>query len=281
MLQTPATSMRLMADRLSALSARYDVLFCDIWGVLHGGGAAFPAAVQALQRFRAGGGTVVMVSNSPRPGEPLARQLLTIYRTPRDAFDAVISAGDVMVDALRTRPGRWHLEGPSSDLGIFDGLDVEFGPVEGARGVVMTQLKDGLTETGMSYLPLLRQMKAAGQVFVCGNADRIVEHGGKRYVCPGAVADEYQAIGGEVVWCGKPTQPIYDLAFRKVPSTPRARILAIGDGLMTDIAGANTAGIDVMFITGGIHGDELDEAGTARIATLNPNMVGLADHLAW
>lgn len=271
--------MRSTADRLSALADDYDVLFCDVWGVLHGGRAAFPWAIDALRRFRAKGGRVIMVSNSPRPGAPLARQLVQLYATPADCFDAVVSAGDVMVDALRARPGPWHLEGPESDVAIFQGLDVTFGPLEGARGVVMTQLKDGTRETAETYRPMLERMLAEGQTFVCGNADRVVVHGGKRFVCPGAVADLHEALGGDVVWCGKPHAPIYDLAFARIPGVDRARVLAIGDGLATDIAGASGQDIDVVFVTGGIHaGDGTD---VDRLRAAHPGIVGIAERFVW
>jgi HAD superfamily hydrolase (TIGR01459 family) len=268
-----------MADRLSALAGGYDVLFCDIWGVLHGGRRAYPHAIDALRRFRERGGRVAMVSNSPRPGKPLAGQLRDIYATPPDCFDTVVSAGDVMVEALRARPGHWHLEGPESDLAIFDGLPVTFGPLAGARGVVMTQLRDGSTETAEDYRALLTVMRAKGQLFVCGNADRIVDHGGRRYVCPGAVADLHEAMGGEVVWCGKPYRPIYDLAFAALGHPAPARVLAIGDGLATDVAGAEAMGLDVFFVSGGIHAAEIDDH--AGLQSRYPRLVGVAERFAW
>jgi HAD superfamily hydrolase (TIGR01459 family) len=250
------------ADRFSTLAAGYDVVLCDVWGVVHDGVAAFPEACDALARYRAGGGTVILITNAPRTGESVARQL-DGFGVPRAAYDGVVSSGDVTREVVAHRRGQslFHL-GPQRDISIFSGLDVHLAPVETADYVVCSGLFNDEVETAEDYRDLLGIMRARPLFMVCGNPDVVVERGDKLVYCAGAIADLYASLGGEVLYAGKPHRPIYDNAMRKAESrrgSPIAlpRVLAIGDSLRTDLKGAAALGIDCLFVTAGIHAEEL------------------------
>jgi HAD superfamily hydrolase (TIGR01459 family) len=250
------------ADRFSTLAAGYDVVLCDVWGVVHDGVAAFPEACDALARYRAGGGTVILITNAPRTGESVARQL-DGFGVPRAAYDGVVSSGDVTREVVAQRRGQslFHL-GPQRDISIFSGLDVRFAPVETADYVVCSGPFNDEVETAEDYRDLLGIMRARSLFMVCGNPDVVVERGDKLVYCAGAIADLYASLGGEVLYAGKPHRPIYDNAMRKAESrrgSPIAlpRVLAIGDSLRTDLKGAAALGIDCLFVTAGIHAEEL------------------------
>jgi HAD superfamily hydrolase (TIGR01459 family) len=250
------------ADRFSTLAAGYDVVLCDVWGVVHDGVAAFPEACDALARYRAGGGTVILITNAPRTGESVARQL-DGFGVPRAAYDGVVSSGDVTREVVAHRRGQslFHL-GPQRDISIFSGLDVHFAPVESADYVVCSGPFNDEVETAEDYRDLLGIMRARSLFMVCGNPDVVVERGDKLVYCAGAIADLYASLGGEVLYAGKPHRPIYDNAMRKAESrrgSPIAlpRVLAIGDSLRTDLKGAAALGIDCLFVTAGIHAEEL------------------------
>ena len=254
--------MTAFADRFSTLAAGYDVVLCDVWGVVHDGVAAFPEACDALARYRAGGGTVILITNAPRTGESVARQL-DGFGVPRAAYDGVVSSGDVTREVVAHRRGQslFHL-GPQRDISIFSGLDVHFAPVESADYVVCSGPFNDEVETAEDYRDLLGIMRARSLFMVCGNPDVVVERGDKLVYCAGAIADLYASLGGEVLYAGKPHRPIYDNAMRKAESrrgSPIAlpRVLAIGDSLRTDLKGAAALGIDCLFVTAGIHAEEL------------------------
>lgn len=251
---------------LEVLSSRYDVLLCDIWGVLHNGLAAFPAAGDALVRYRAGGGRVVLVSNAPRPGADVATQLDGLG-APRDAYDAIVTSGDVTRAAVAARGAEpfFHL-GPKRDLGLFEGLDARFTDLGEAAYVVCTGLFDDEREAVSDYAGALDTMRRSDLPMICANPDVVVERGDRLIPCAGAIAAAYEAIGGRVFTGGKPHAPIYEAAVARASELlgrepVRSRILAIGDAIRTDIAGARTFGIDVLMIARGIHAAELGMAG--------------------
>ncbi|MBS7544590.1 TIGR01459 family HAD-type hydrolase [Ancylobacter oerskovii] len=254
------------------LAPRYDVILCDVWGVLHNGAVGFAAAAAALERARGNGLTVILVSNAPRPSGDVAT-ILDRFDIPRSAYDAIVTSGNVTTGLLRERGvGRiWHL-GPERDLGIYKEAGVELTGMEASELVVCTGLFDDTTETPETYRDTLAAMKARGLTMICANPDIVVERGGELVWCAGALAEAYEAIGGTAVWCGKPHRPIYEAAFAKAaelrgaPVEP-ARFLAIGDALRTDLAGALGVGIDCLFIAGGIHAGEL---GLERSGTIDP-----------
>jgi HAD superfamily hydrolase (TIGR01459 family) len=251
-----------LLDRFSTLAPRYDVVLCDIWGVVHNGLAAHAEACDALARYRAGGGTVILITNAPRPAPWVIHQL-DRFGVRADAFDGVMTSGDLTREVVAARKGGavFHI-GPPRDITIFEGLDVRFTPVEAAEYVVCSGLFDDTTETPDNYRELMATMRARGLLLVCANPDLVVERGDERVYCAGAIADLYGAMGGEVLYAGKPHRPIYDAALAKAAIARGAaaspvRTLAIGDSLRTDITGALALGIDGLFVSGGIHAEEL------------------------
>jgi HAD superfamily hydrolase (TIGR01459 family) len=262
-----------LTDRFSPLASRYDAVLCDIWGVVHNGVAAHADACDALARFRAGGGTVILISNAPRPREWVARSLDRLH-VPRDAYDGLVTSGDVTRAFLKGHPGDTvFLIGPERDHTIFDGLGVAFGALEAADYCVCTGLYEDERETPDDYGDILARMRARSLFMVCANPDLVVERGDRRVYCAGAVADRYAALGGEVMYAGKPHRPIYEQALAQIAAVrgagvPLARVLAIGDSVRTDLAGAAHAGIDCLFVAGGIHAEELGGRHAPDLGTL-------------
>jgi HAD superfamily hydrolase (TIGR01459 family) len=249
-------------DRFSTLAPSYDVVLSDVWGVVHNGVAAFTAASDALARFRAGGGTVLLLTNAPRPSGVVVR-LLDRLRVPHEAYDGIISSGDVTQDmiAARRHESVFHI-GPERDHSVFTDLGIRFAPAESADYAVCTGLFDDETETPDDYRDLLTTLRRRGLLMICANPDLVVERGEQRLYCAGAIAELYASLGGQVVYAGKPHRPIYETALAKAAAargaTPAlARVLAIGDSVRTDLAGATAFGIDCLFVTGGIHAEEL------------------------
>ncbi len=266
-----------LALGLSEFADRYDVVLCDIWGVVHNGQARYPAACAALQRFRAGGGTVVLITNAPRPGPPILDQLDNL-NVPRDAFDDMVTSGDVTLSYIAERPGQpiYHI-GPERDFTLFEiseqqtGVKPQLVSLEEAAYVVITGLNDDRSETPDDYADQLATMRARQLDLVCANPDLVVHVGKELIYCAGAVAQAYQDLGGRVLQAGKPFAPIYQraLSFAETirgTSVPRTRILAIGDAMRTDIAGAVDFGVDALFVTKGIHRDELHDGADIDLA---------------
>jgi HAD superfamily hydrolase (TIGR01459 family) len=278
---TPAS----FTERFSTLAGRYDALLSDVWGVIHNGLESFPAACDALARFRAGGGTVVLITNAPRPGEVVVR-LLDRLKVPRESYDAIVSSGDVTRAVMSARHDKavFHI-GPDRDLPIFDGLGLSFVPFEEADYVVCTGLTNDEIETPESYRDLLTKLRERDLFMLCGNPDLVVERGERLVYCAGALADLYAALGGRVLYAGKPHRPIYDLALTRAADLrgtqpPLDRVLAIGDSVRTDLKGASDFGIDCLFVTAGIHAEELGERHDPKLATLNEifSEAGIAPH---
>jgi HAD superfamily hydrolase (TIGR01459 family) len=224
-------------------------------------------------RFRAGGGTVILITNAPRPGAAVGR-ILDRLAVPREAYDAITSSGDVTRGIVESRPSErlFHL-GPPRDLPIFVGLDVVFAPIESADYVVCSGLFDDATETPDDYRELLAAIRRRGLFMVCANPDVVVERGDTLVYCAGALADAYAARGGEVLYCGKPYAPIYEAALcaaagLRASAVPLARVLAIGDSVRTDLIGAAAFGIDSMFVLSGIHADDLGGHEASHLAGL-------------
>lgn len=277
------------------LAPRYDVVLCDVWGVLHNGAKGNAAASDALMRAREAGATVILVSNAPRPPEGVAK-ILDNFGVPRTAYDAIVTSGMVTTALLAKRLGvkMWHL-GPERDLGIYDGLDVELTDLESAELIVCTGLFDDTVETPDDYRETLVTAKSRSLPFICANPDIVVERGGDLIWCAGAIAEAYAELGGEVIFCGKPHLPIYSTAFATARAlrgaeVSRERFIAIGDALRTDLAGALNAGIDCLFVAAGIHagelglenGDEVDPRALARLLEDGPGMpVAITKRLAW
>ncbi len=282
-----------LLPHFSSLAPDYDVLLCDVWGVVHNGIAALPEACDALMRARARGAVVVMITNAPRPREAVAGQLRH-FHVPSETWDAIVSSGDVTRRVVEARHGKSvHVIGPERDRPIFSGLNVKFAPLETADYVVCTGLLDDDTETPDDYRERLQAMLARKLFMVCANPDVVVERGERLVYCAGAIADLYATMGGEVLYAGKPYRPIYDLALERAAEAagrevPLSRVLAIGDSLRTDLKGARTAGVDFLFMTAGIHAEELGGRETPDMAALNSAFVAAGDvpkavmrRLAW
>jgi len=264
-----------LIERFAPIAHGYDVLFCDVWGVVHNGVTAFADACAALGRFREGGGTVILLTNAPRPDTAVMR-ILDRFGVPRPSYDAIVSSGDVTRGVVEARPSQslFHL-GPERDRPIFDGLDVSFAPLEAADYVVCSGLFDDTTETPESYSGMLAAMRARSLFMVCANPDVVVERGDKLVYCAGALADAYAALDGEVLYCGKPHAPIYQAALARAASLrggappPLSRVLAIGDSVRTDLTGAAAFGLDCVFVTSGLHAEHYGSREAPDLEALN------------
>ncbi|MEX1663398.1 TIGR01459 family HAD-type hydrolase [Thioclava sp. 15-R06ZXC-3] len=260
--------MTQIISSLAEISAPYDTLFCDLWGCLHNGVTPFPEAVAALQGFRARGGKVVLLTNAPRPAR-FVIESLDRMGCPKDAYDLVVSSGDAAQDAMFAGAlGRkvWHL-GPSKDDGFFTEIptewqgqaDIERVDFDDAEGIVCTGPFDEANEVPEDYRAKFLLAKTRGLPMLCANPDVVVDMGDQRIYCAGALAVLYEDMGGEAMYFGKPHPPIYDMARRKLAAIgggDDGRILAIGDGINTDVPGAAGEGIDCLFVTGGLAHDQ-------------------------
>jgi HAD superfamily hydrolase (TIGR01459 family) len=261
--QEQAQIIRQIAG-LSEISDRYDVILCDIWGVLHNGVASFAQASEALVSFRRRGGAVILISNAPRPSPPVARQVLKLGVSP-DAFDGVVTSGDVTIGLMEQQGGDRVLHiGPERDLTLLDAVADANGArpslvsLEDAQYALCTGLRNDETETLEDYEPELRAMAIRDMAMICANPDIVIHRGDALIYCAGALARRYEEFGGSVVYAGKPYALIYDQALslaEHIRGEPigKPRVLAIGDGMRTDVTGAARAGLDVLFVTGGIH----------------------------
>lgn len=259
-----------LLPHFSALAPDYDLILCDVWGVMHNGLQATPAACDALVRARARGASVVLITNSPRPSDQVGRQLARLH-VPRESYDAIVSSGDVTRRVIQSRPRQtlYHL-GPERDRSVFEGLNVTLAPLDRADYVVCTGLFDDEREGPDDYRATLETMLERKLFMLCGNPDVVVERGDTLVYCAGSIADLYRTRGGEVLYAGKPYRAIYEMAMEQGQHAagrviPKKRILAIGDSVRTDLAGAHGFGIEFLFIMGGIHAEEL--GGRADLST--------------
>ena len=276
---------------LSEIADNYDALICDIWGVLHNGRAPFDGVDAALKNFRQKGGKTLLLSNAPRPGDSALKRLDTIGNS-RDGFDDILTSGDT----VRALMNEMALEGqkvchigPEKDADLVAGLDVEFTDEDNADAILFSGMYDDMVETPDDYADMLARFKARGLPLLCPNPDRTVQFGDKVIFCAGAVAEKYENLGGEVVWIGKPYPRVYDRAMTvlsEMTGLEKPRILAIGDGPKTDIPGAEAAGIDALFIGGGLAGAsgadiETPEAIGKILAAENTQCRYAIRHLIW
>jgi HAD superfamily hydrolase (TIGR01459 family) len=259
-------------DHFELLADRYDVLLCDVWGVVHNSIVAFPQAADALARFRQKGGAVVLITNAPRPGT-IVGHYLDKLGLPRTSYDAIMASGDVTRGVIAKRQGMVYHLGPERDLPIFRGLDLQFAPPDRADFAVCTGLFNDDTETPDDYRDLLVAMRARNMFMLCANPDLVVERGEKLIYCAGALADVYAALGGEVFYAGKPYAPIYKEALAMAQAARGMdvrsdRVLAIGDSIRTDLKGARDFGLDCLFVTAGIHSEEFGGRDSPDLAAL-------------
>lgn len=259
-------------ERLDALTERYDVILCDVWGVLHNGVAPFPAAGEALERARSKGATVVLITNSPRPRKGVIDQLRVIG-VPDSAYDRIVTSGDVTRELIRSGPRKVFHLGPDRDFELYDGLDIDLVEEFEADGVVCTGLFDDETETPDDYADMLQRLRSRNLPFICANPDIVVERGPRLIWCAGALARDYGQLGGRTLIAGKPHRPIYEAALaaaQELRGTPvdHDRVLAIGDGMLTDVKGAEQFGLDVLYISGGIHAGDYVRGGAHDVELL-------------
>lgn len=254
--------MTQIIPSLDAIADRYDAVLCDVWGVLHNGRRAYPAACAALQRLRAAGKHVVLITNVPKPRGPIPGQL-DHAGVPRDAWDAIVTSGDAIRAELAQRaPGPMYKIGPDDyDRTLWEGLGLATAPLDAAKFVAISGLNRD-DETPEDYTDVLKEARSHDLDLICANPDIIVQHGDRMIWCAGAIARDYEAIGGKVIMAGKPFAPIYELAYRELEAIAgkhidKSRILAIGDGVPTDVAGATAQGLDCLFIASGMHGEAL------------------------
>ena len=242
---------------LQEVRDQYDLLLCDVWGVIHNGLRTFPGVVKALKAWKKSGGKVLLLTNAPRPN-PVVRQRLKELGCPPTAYDDILSSGDMARHMLAERAKKneiCHFVGAGKDVELLNGIDIDYAPAHEADFVLLAGMNDDQNETLEDYRAQIDTWHANNLPVICANPDRIVQIGSEVIYCAGALADIHVENGGTVIWLGKPHQPIYDMAkqqARKLTGLKAPRILAAGDGFKTDIPGANQAGLDVIFVTGGL-----------------------------
>src|SRR5579871_1441944 len=256
------TSLRFV-ERLRDVTDGVDVLLSDIWGVVHNGLESFPDACEALRSYRSQGGTVILITNAPRPADSVQRQLRKLG-VADDTYDAIVSSGDLTRHYVAEHPGRkvfWL--GPERDNSIHRGLNPVLAPLEEAEYIVCTGLFDDETETAEDYRAMMQKARERGLTLICANPDIVVERGDRLIYCAGAIAELYRELGGEVIFYGKPHRPIYERAIALAAEhgghdIKLDHVLAIGDSVRTDLTGAHGFGIDCLFVTRGIHSEEFE-----------------------
>ena len=256
------TTLRFV-ERLRDLVDGVEVILSDIWGVVHNGLESFPEACAALHTYRRQGGTVILITNAPRPADSVQRQLRKLG-VADDTYDAIVSSGDLTRRFVADHPGKklfWI--GSERHDAVHRGLDPVIAPLEEADYVVCTGLVDDETESAEDYRDMLLRARARKLPFICANPDIVVERGDRLIYCAGAIAELYRELGGEVIFYGKPHRPIYERAMelaaeRRGHAAPLNRVLAIGDSVRTDLTGALGFGIDCLFVTRGIHSGEFE-----------------------
>ena len=275
----------------------YDTLICDVWGVLHDGVRVYPHVNETLQTYRAQGGRVVLLSNSPGTSANVAH-VLKDKGVARDAWDVMVTSGDLTrFEITRRKLSAVYHIGTARDLPTFNGLNVQRVALEDAQALVVTGLVDDVNETAEHYRPILEKALERGLALICANPDLIVHVGSDLYPCAGAIAALYEEMGGEVYWAGKPHKPAYDRAFEAASKLwnkphPDLKILAIGDAIRTDIAGAHGAGLPAILITQGIHRDDFHDGDDTHVpinqsrlmaltTPFHKTLIGVAAQLRW
>ena len=269
---------------LGQIADDYDAVLCDIWGVIHNGRDVFSEACEALERFRGDQGTVVLISNSPKPSVSIPEAFAEIG-VPGEFWDAVVTSGDATIDELARRaPGPAFKLGPSRDDVLYETLEMDFADIDDAEFITCTGLFHD-HETPDDYTELLTTARDNGLPFICANPDIRVRIGGKIVYCGGALAQLYERLGGEVIYAGKPHEPIYRLArawmgevLGYVPTVDR--VLCIGDNIFTDVLGAQQQDYDCLFVQDGLYG-ETEEKFKALLQEHRITARYMAPNLSW
>jgi HAD superfamily hydrolase (TIGR01459 family) len=281
-----STRLPTAVGGLSEIAGRYDLLLCDVWGVIHNGRESFPAACAALSRFRSQCGPVILISNAPRPAPPIVEQLDSLA-VPRAAWTRLITSGDATRDLLAAQGASevWAI-GPDRDEVLYDGLGLKLcEPAEAAFICVTGPFDDENDEPG-DYRDRFKACVARGLPLICANPDIVVQRGDKLIYCAGALAQLYESLGGQVIMAGKPFAPIYQMALAAAAAElgreiDLRRVLCVGDGLPTDIRGANAQGLDVLFVANGIHGAETVNARGLIMPVVNDLLRQDGLHATW
>ena len=259
-----ATQTVRVHARVADFADAYDGYVLDLWGVIHDGIRPYPGAAHCLGELKARGKRIVLLSNAPRRAQSVIEAMARMG-IARDLFDDALSSGEAAWQALRARAddahralGRrcYHM-GPERDRGMLDGLDLEEAARPSDASFILNTGVDMDHETIADYEAALAEGARAGVPMLCANPDLEVIRGGRRVVCAGALARRYEELGGRALYHGKPHAPVYERCMSLMTGVARRRIVAVGDSLRTDIAGALAAGLDSVFVTGGIHGEEL------------------------
>ena len=259
---------------LSEIAPGHDALICDVWGVVHDGKRHHPAAAEALSRFKEKHGPVVLLTNAPRVPAEVAAQCAS-YGLPPDCYDAIVSSGGAAREELVRRSASRSLPlyyiGPDRDLPMIAGLDIRRTGIAEAEVVLAIGLRDDMNETPADYDGELKALAVRGLTMLCANPDLVVHRGTRLLYCAGSLAQAYEALGGKVIYYGKPHLPVYESALAALAAIlghAPARPLAVGDGLLTDIKGANAAGLEALFIADGVHGEEIEPYSGDHLAAL-------------
>lgn len=276
------------------LLSRYQVLYCDVWGVVHNGVSAHKNACDALIRFRQSNGTVILVSNAPVP-QAQVQAMLDRVGVPNGICDDIVSSGDIALSHIGEAgyERAYYIGPPDRDEAFFSRSSATSVPLDDAEAIVCTGLNDDRRETAEDYRPVLSDALRVRLPFVCANPDLVVDVGGTRFFCAGAIADLYEHMGGDVYWAGKPHASAYDTA-KRAAEAARGKpvldqdVLVIGDALRTDIEGAKRAGLDAVFVAGGIHradvvvGDAIDRKKLDALFSPDaPAAIAAMVELAW
>jgi HAD superfamily hydrolase (TIGR01459 family) len=272
-------SFRILAG-IGEIAAAYDGFILDLWGVLHDGSRPYPGVLDALDRLKKQGKRMVVLSNAPRRAAPVAQRMAEIGVDPA-LFDGIHCSGEEVWQNLERRDDPFYAAlgrrcffiGPERDESLSEAGRVTRVPSVFEADFLLNTGPWGWDESTDGYETVLAQARARDLPMVCANADLVVVHRGRRVICAGALAERYEALGGKVRWHGKPYPSVYDTCLAKLGIAERGRILAVGDSLRTDIAGARRAGIASVWVAGGIHGEELGltpgvEPDAARIAAV-------------
>ncbi len=259
---------------LSQIASHHDALICDVWGVVHDGQRHHPAAADALHRFKEKHGPVVLLTNAPRVPAEVAIQC-TSYGLPPDCYDAIVSSGGAAREELARRSTDRTLPlyyiGPERDLPMIQGLDIRRAEIDEAEVILAIGLRDDMNETPADYAGELAALAARNLTMLCANPDLVVHRGERLLYCAGSLAQAYETMEGRVIYYGKPHLPVYESVLATLGAMlghrPR-RPLAVGDGLLTDIKGANAAGIEALFVADGVHGEEVEPYSAGHLAAL-------------
>jgi len=263
-----------LIDGLKRVALNYDALIIDLWGVIHDGVTLKDGVLDCLDQIRSAGVAYAFLSNAPRRASPLIDAMVQMG-LPSSYSQMLLSSGEATHLALKERSDPWfdgvgrncyHI-GPERDLNLFDGLDLSFVLEPGDADLIVNTGPWGVSETVANYEEILQEGVQSRVKMVCANPDLEVIRGGRRMICAGALAERYEALGGSVIYYGKPKRPIYDTCLSQLGNPDPGKVLAIGDSLRTDIAGAKAIGMDSVLVLGGIHEEEFSEFDKATIET--------------